>query len=58
MPDEKPVCPRCGSELTVSVANQRHCNSCGHEFDLERDPVGKRARDPERRGLWLRKVSP
>jgi uncharacterized Zn ribbon protein len=41
---QKPSCPKCGSELTVQIANQQHCNSCSHEFAIERDPVGRRAR--------------
>jgi DNA-directed RNA polymerase subunit M/transcription elongation factor TFIIS len=40
---EKPSCPKCGSELTVQIANQQHCNSCGAEFAIERNPIARRA---------------
>jgi DNA-directed RNA polymerase subunit M/transcription elongation factor TFIIS len=54
MPEEKPTCPKCGSGLVVSVANQKHCNSCGAEFDLVKNPVAARAQT-EKRGLWTQK---
>jgi hypothetical protein len=43
MPEEKPVCPKCGSGLIVPLANEKHCNQCGHSFDLVRDPIAQRA---------------
>jgi tRNA(Ile2) C34 agmatinyltransferase TiaS len=43
MAEEKPVCPKCGSELIVPLANERHCNQCGHSFGLVRDPIARAA---------------
>ena len=43
MPEEKPKCPRCQSELIVALANEKHCNQCGHSFDLVKDPISARA---------------
>jgi hypothetical protein len=43
MPEEKPVCPKCeSSELIVLLANEKHCNQCGHSFDLVKDPIAQR----------------
>jgi hypothetical protein len=44
MPEEKLICPECGSTLITEISNFKKCLQCGHQFDLERDPVGKRAR--------------
>jgi transposase-like protein len=41
--EEKQKCPFCASELTVAIANQRHCQSCGREFDIESNPISARA---------------
>ena len=43
MTAEKPVCPKCGSGLIALLGNQKHCNQCGHSFDLVRDPIAQRA---------------
>lgn len=51
----KPVCPRCQSALIAQIANARHCNACGLDFGLVKDPIGERARSPEKRGLWTSK---
>lgn len=52
MPEETKVkvCPKCGSALVISIANQRHCNACGADFDAVKHPV---ARVEEFRG-WPR----
>jgi hypothetical protein len=34
MTQEKIRCPRCSSDLIVSVENQKHCNACSLDFDL------------------------
>jgi hypothetical protein len=44
MPEEKPVCPKCGSDLLVRLGNQTHCNSCGKSHGLIKDPIGEAAR--------------
>src|SRR5882724_719799 len=44
MPEQKPVCPKCGSTCIVEITNAKRCNQCGHQFDLEKDPIGRRAR--------------
>ena len=41
--EEKLKCPRCGSELIVLLANEKHCNQCGHSFDLVKDPIARAA---------------
>lgn len=41
--NEKTKCPKCGSDLTISVANQRHCNACGADFNVDRNPIATRA---------------
>jgi tRNA(Ile2) C34 agmatinyltransferase TiaS len=53
MPEEKPVCPECKSELVSEISNFKKCLQCGHQFDLNRDPIGTRARG-EKRGLWTK----
>jgi transposase-like protein len=53
MSETKVKCPKCGSELTISVANQRHCNSCGGDFSVDRNPIATRAQ-AEKRGLWTK----
>ena len=37
--EEKRVCPKCGSPLIIEVANQKHCNACGHDFDVVKNAV-------------------
>lgn len=55
----KPVCPKCGSSLTVEFSNVRRCQQCGHQFDLERDPVGRRARaERSEKTGWKRPETP
>jgi hypothetical protein len=41
--EEKQKCPFCGSALCVVISNQRHCNACGREFDIEPNPISARA---------------
>jgi len=46
-PEEpKPPCPRCASPLTVKIANARHCNACGCDFDVERNTTARVVRGP------------
>jgi hypothetical protein len=48
---DKPKCPSCGSECVIAISNQQHCNSCAADFNVEKDPVGNRARgEAEKRG--------
>jgi ssDNA-binding Zn-finger/Zn-ribbon topoisomerase 1 len=42
--ETKPKCPKCSSELTIQIANQTHFNSCGTDFALDKNPIGRRAR--------------
>ena len=65
MPDEtKIACPKCGSEeLIVLLGCQKHCNGCGHDFDLVKDPIGEatrraRAARSEKSGWHKRKEEP
>jgi hypothetical protein len=46
MAEETIRCPRCESELVISVGNQRHCNSCGldHAFQIKPRPEVERHR--------------
>ena len=37
--EEKPVCPHCSSALTITIGNQRHCNNCGADFDVSKNPI-------------------
>ena len=37
--EKKVVCPRCESELVIELANQKHCNACGAEFDIIKNAV-------------------
>jgi len=53
MREEKQTCPKCGSELVIPIANQLHCNSCGNDFAVEKDPIGRRAQT-EKRGYPVR----
>jgi hypothetical protein len=44
MPEEKPCCPRCGSNaLVVKLGNQFHCNQDGIDFGLDPSPISTRA---------------
>jgi len=45
--EEKPVCPSCGSSLIQPITNALRCGACGHQFGLERNPIGARARAPK-----------
>jgi uncharacterized Zn ribbon protein len=40
---EKEKCPKCGSTLTLRLGNQSHCNSCSHEWAIDRNPVATNA---------------
>ncbi len=40
---EKPKCPECGSDLVIELANQRHCNCCGNDFDVVKNPVPRKS---------------
>jgi hypothetical protein len=51
MEETKIICPECHSELITEISNFKKCNACGHQFALDKDPVGRRAR-AEKRGLW------
>jgi ribosomal protein L37AE/L43A len=42
--EAKPTCPRCQSTLTVRLANAWHCNSCGIDFGIEKNPIGREER--------------
>ena len=33
MMNEQIPCPHCGSMATIAVANTRHCNQCGKNFN-------------------------
>jgi transposase-like protein len=57
--ETKVTCPRCESELTVLLANQRHCNSCGNDFAVDRNPIATRAQAAraDARGWPVRKTS-
>jgi hypothetical protein len=41
--EKQVVCPRCGSELIALLGNEKHCNQCGHSFDLDRSPIATAA---------------
>jgi hypothetical protein len=56
--EQKAVCPRCASELVVSIANQRHCQSCSLDYNHEHDPIGARNRNAEPRGLLALRRKP
>jgi hypothetical protein len=43
MIEEKPVCPRCGSELVITLGNQKHCNACSEEFQIDKNPISTAA---------------
>ncbi len=47
---EETKCPRCNSELVISVANQKHCNACSLDFNLEKNPIAARAQSTEKVG--------
>jgi len=44
--ETKPVCPKCGcsGELVIELGHGRHCNACGHDFDLVKNPVPRASR--------------
>ncbi len=35
MPEETPVCPECGSELTYELGGFQVCSMCAHEWSAE-----------------------
>lgn len=41
--EKKIACTKCGSALTVPLANQRHRNSCNCEFNIEKNPIAAAA---------------
>jgi transposase-like protein len=41
MSEEK--CPVCGSTCIIEVSNARHCNQCGKDFAVDRNPIVTRA---------------
>lgn len=43
MNEEKKVCPGCGSNLVTAIANGWHCNSCGADYGVERNPISAAA---------------
>jgi hypothetical protein len=43
MTTEEKTCPKCGSELVITLANQKHCNACSEEFQIDRHPVATAA---------------
>jgi transposase-like protein len=44
MPEQKTVCPQCGSELVHEISNMKRCVACGHQFNLVKNPIAERAR--------------
>jgi ribosomal protein L37AE/L43A len=44
MSEDKPVCPRCGSNLVTEISNASHCQQCGADFGLDRFPIVTAAR--------------
>lgn len=55
MPEEM-ICPKCGSSLVVQLGTQKHCNSCGADFDIRRNPVADAAAQRRAEGFrgWRR----
>jgi transposase-like protein len=43
MEDTKVTCPRCGSSLIVELGNQKHCNACSEEFQIDKHPIASAA---------------
>jgi hypothetical protein len=41
--ETKPTCPKCGSELIQPISNASRCGACGHQFNLDRNPIATRA---------------
>jgi hypothetical protein len=37
--EEKIICVHCGSDLTVRLACETHCNACGKSFALDKNPI-------------------
>jgi tRNA(Ile2) C34 agmatinyltransferase TiaS len=37
--ESEPVCPQCGSTMIQAVGQQKHCNSCGKDFDWDPNPI-------------------
>jgi hypothetical protein len=56
--ETKVACPKCGSsELVITLANQKHCNACSEEFQIDRHPVASaayRRKSEGVRGGWRR----
>ncbi len=47
--ETKVTCPECGSSLIAEIANTKRCQQCGHQFDLDRNPIATRAQNTEKR---------
>jgi ribosomal protein L37AE/L43A len=47
--ETKPICIFCQSPLTVRLANETHCNSCGKSFALDKNPVATIAQNRKAR---------
>jgi hypothetical protein len=41
MAEDKVFCPQCGSDATVEISSQRHCQQCAHDFDFRKHDVPK-----------------
>jgi len=53
MTEDKPICPKCGSsELVITLANQKHCNACSEEFQIDRHPIASAAHANKSQG-WV-----
>jgi tRNA(Ile2) C34 agmatinyltransferase TiaS len=50
--ETKPVCPKCGSNLIQSITNASRCGQCGHQFDLDRNPISTQAHASKNSG-WI-----
>jgi len=42
---EDMICPECSSALIVRLGNSNHCNECGLDFALDKNPISTRAAD-------------
>jgi hypothetical protein len=50
MNEETPMkCPECHSSLITEICNMKKCLQCGHQFDLDRNPIATRAHNTEKR---------
>ncbi len=53
---EKEVCQKCGSSLIVQLGTQKHCNACGHDFGVSKNPVADAVQKRKLQGVvgWRR----